>query len=564
MDRNKKVVIIGGNACGMKTAARLRRRDPSADITVYEKGSFISYGSCGFPYYISGAVQDHRSLIGGAGSIRDEAYFEAVKGIRVLTGSEVVRIDRENKLVKVVELESGRDFEQPYDTLVMATGGIPSRPEIRGMDETSGIFTVTSMDEIIAIRAYIDKNRVENVVISGGGFIGVEVAEALKENDHTVTVIKKSDRILPGLFDEELSLLIAKHMTGKGVQLITGEDIEQVIPGDDGFLKSVITQTGRTLPAEILLITKGFVPNTGLARACGIDCGDTGAIRVNAQMQTSDPDIYAGGDCAECTHLVTGRKMTLALGSLANLQGRVIADHIAGDDAAFPPVPGTSIFKIFDYTACRTGITENEAKKLGYDYVSVIVPGPDKPAFYPGAKPVITKLIADRASKKLLGVQILGPGEAAKRMEIAATAITCGATLDQLAMLNLAYSPPYSPPIDNIINAANAALNKIKGQAEGISPLAVKDKFDRNEDFIYLDVRSEAEFKRMRIDHPGVMLLPLGKLRQEGKTLPKDREIVVSCMSSLRAYEGCLILKALGYENVKFMDGGLLAWPYPL
>jgi len=564
MDRNRKIVIIGGNACGMKTAARLRRRAPSADITVYEKGTFVSYGSCGFPYYASGAVKDYRSLIGGAGAIRDAAYFASVKGVRVITGHQVVAIDRKNKQLQVLDMQQGEKKKCPYDTLVIATGGIPARPEIDGLDRAAGIFTVTGMDEIMALRTYVETNEVKEVVITGGGFIGVEMAEALKEKGLAITLVKKSDKILPALFDEEMSLLIAKYLQERGVKILVGSDIARVVSDDSGKLKHVVTDRNETLPAGLLLITKGFVPNTELARKAGITCGESGAIEVNAHMQTSDPDIYAGGDCVECTHLVTGQKVTLTLGSLANLQGRVIADHIAGDEAVFPPVPATTIFKIFDHTACRTGITEKEARENGYDYVSVIVPGADKPAFYPGTRPIITKLIADRQTRKLLGAQILGPGDAAKRMEIVATAITCGATVDQLSTLNLAYSPPYSPPIDNIINAVNTVINKMNGLAEGVSPLTVKQKFDRGEDFIYLDVRSRAEYKRMRIDHSNVMLLPLGNLRKAGKQLPRDKEIIVSCMVSLRAYEGCLILKAMGFENVKFMDGGLLAWPYPL
>ncbi len=548
----------------MKTAARLRRRAAKADIIVFEKGAFISYGSCGFPYYISGSVKDYHSLIGGVGSVRDEAYFDSVKGVKVITKSEATLIDRENKEVEVINHRTGESARHSYDVLVIASGGIPSQPKINGKESVTGVFTVTTMQEIIAIREYIEMNGVKEIIISGGGFIGVEVAEALKEKDLSVKIIKKSDKILPSLFDEEMSLLIAKHMEEKGVEIIIGDEIAGVTSDDKGLLKSIVTEKGKVLSAGIILVSKGFIPNTGLAKDAGLECGDSGAIRVNPNMRTSDPDIYAGGDCVECTHLVTGKQMTLALGSLANLQGRVIADCIAGDDAVFPSVPGTAIFKIFDYTACRTGITEKEAKELGYECISAIVPGPDKPPFYPGVKPVIIKLIVDKKTKRILGAQILGPGDAAKRMEIIATAITFGATVDDMSMLNLAYSPPYSPPMDNIINAANAVVNKIKGLAAGLSPLEVKKKLDRDDDFIYLDVRSEEEFNRMRIDHPKVMLLPLGKLRSEGSRLPKDKEIVASCMSSLRAYEACVILKAMGYQKVSFMDGGLMAWPYAL
>ncbi len=557
-----RVVIIGGNACGMKTAARLKRRSPECDITVVEKSSFISYGSCGFPYYVSGAVTDYRSLIGGAQSLRDVTYFNDVKGVRVLIRHEAVVIDRSAKTVDVLVHDSGGRIKLSYDKLVLATGGIPALPAIEGFNDVFGTFTVTTMNDAVAVREYIEKHNVRNAVIAGGGFIGIELAEALTEKGLKTTIIKKSASILPAMFDKEMSLLIAKVLASNNVRLLTGADLTRLESDESGRLIRAVSENNDVLEAGVLIVAKGFLPNVGLAVDAGLEISDSGAVLVNENMRTSDLDIYAGGDCVESTNLVTGRKMHLAMGSLANMHGRVIADCIAGDAETFPGVPGTAIFKIFDYTVTRTGLTESEALRCGYDVVSVIVPGQDKPAFYPGSKMIITKLIADRSSHRILGAQIIGQGDAAKRMEIVVTAVTCEATVEQLSKLNLAYSPPYSPPLDNIIVASNVMRNKLDGLAVGCSPLEVKEKFDRQDDFIYLDVRSAAEFEHRHIDHPAVRLLPLNKLRDEAQTLPKDKEIIVSCMSSLRAYEGQLILKSMGFEDVRFMDGGLLAWPY--
>ncbi len=562
---HKRIVIIGGNACGMKAASRLRRRNPDADITVVERGSYLSYGACGFPYYIAGMVKDYKKLIDTpAGVIRDSAFFEKVKGVCALTKTEAVGIDRTEKKVIVRSAGDGAERELPYDACVIATGGSPAMPDIEGCGDLQGCFTVSTMDDAVGIRSYLDSATVSNVVISGGGFIGIETAEGFLERDLNITIVKKSTAFLPAMFDEEMSLLLMKYMKDKGISIITGEDVVRVEADGRGRLAKVFTESGAELDSELLLITKGLQPNVQLAQNAGLAIGATGCISVNGSMQTSDPAVYAGGDCVETTHMLSGDSMNLAMGSIANIHGRIIADCISGDDERFPGVLGTGIFKLFDYTVARTGLTEREARERGHDVVSAIVPGGDKPHFFRGAKPVTVKLISERLDGKLLGAQIVGRGEVAKRIDIAATALTFGATVDQVSKLNLAYSPPYSPALDNIITAANVMKNKIAGLARGVSPLVVKQKFDRDEDFIYLDVRSPQEFEHMRIDHPAVMLAPLGTLRSSPPDIPRDKEIIISCMSSLRAYEAQRILESQGFSRVAYMDGGLMAWPYDL
>ena len=564
-NRSRKVVIVGGNACGMKTAARLRRRDPEAEITVVEKGAFLSYGACGFPYYISGMVPKHTGLMNTPlGVIRDADFFNTVKGVRVLTHTEAVRIDRQNKTVEAVDRGKGETMHLAYDCLVLATGGAPVVPEMEGRSGVQGVFTVSSMDDAIGIRGYIDQHEVEKVVIAGGGYIGMETTEGLADRGLQVTIIKTSSRLLPAMLDTEIQLLISRYMQQQGVHILSNDSVARLCADSRGMLKSVVTEKGTEVPADLLLVTKGIRPSVGLAREAGLELGETGGVRVGPCMQTSDPCIYAGGDCVENKHLLTGKKIQAAMGSIANLHGRVIADCIAGDSEQFPGVLGTGIFKIFDYTVAATGLTEQEAQRSGYEAVSSIVPGADKPHFYQGAKPIIIKLVADGKSGRVLGAQIFGSGDVAKRIEIVVTALTCGATVDQLSNLNLAYSPPFSPAIDNIITAAHVLGNKMTGTARSLSPLEVKQKFDQGDDFVYLDVRSPGEFERERIDHPSVVLLPLSKLRSEPPDIGRNAEIVVGCKSSLRAYEAQRILQAQGFQNVRFMDGGILAWPFDL
>jgi rhodanese-related sulfurtransferase len=299
-----------------------------------------------------------------------------------------------------------------------------------------------------------------------------------------------------------------------------------------------------------------------LAKKAGLAIGETRAIQVNEYLQTSDPDIYAGGDCVENTQRVTGKKIYAPLGSTANKHGRCIADHIAGRGTPFPGVLGTAICKVFDYTIARTGLSEKEAKAAGFDIETVICPGPDRPHYYPGNAMIIVKLIADKKSSRLLGSQIIGPGDAAKRVEIAVTALSAQATVQDIASFDLAYAPPYSPAMDNMITAATVMLNKFSGMAKALSPLVVKEKMDCGEDFILLDVRSPKEYEALRIDHPTVTLLPLGKLREECRKLPKEKEIIAFCKVSLRGYEAQRILEDQGFTRAAFMDGGILAWPF--
>jgi len=316
------------------------------------------------------------------------------------------------------------------------------------------------------------------------------------------------------------------------------------------------------LDADLVLMSIGVRPAVDLAKKAGIKIGETGAIEVNQYFQTSDPDIYAGGDCVENIHRLTGSKIFAPMGSTANKHGRSIADHITGLAVPFPGVLGTGICKAFEYNVGCTGLSEKDARVQGYDVETVITPAPDKPHFYPGNAPIIIKLVADKKTEKILGVQILGPGDVAKRIDIVVSAMSFGATAEQLSNLDLAYAPPFSSAMDNIITAAHVMMNKFIGLARAVSALQVKEKLDNNEDFLFLDVRSPGEYKEVRIEHPNVKLVPLGMLRGELDNLPRDKEIIAFCKISLRGYEAQRILDANDFKDVKFMDGGVIAWPF--
>ncbi|MCX8012499.1 MAG: FAD-dependent oxidoreductase, partial [Desulfobacterota bacterium] len=347
----------------------------------------------------------------------------------------------------------------------------------------------------------------------------------------------------------------------KGINIFTSEKVLWFKGDETEGVKKVITDK-QELPADLVLLAVGVRPNVELAKKAGLTLGKTGAIEVNEYLQTSDPDIYAGGDCVENLHRITGEKVYTPLGSIANKHGRIIAGHITGENLSFPGVLGTAICKALDFNVAKTGLTEKEAQSRGYEVESIICPGPDRPHYYPNWGNIIIKLIADRKDHSILGAQIIGPGEVGKRIDIIISAISLKAKVNDLANFDLAYAPPYSPALDPIITAANVLANKLNGIAKSISSLKVKEKLEKGADFIFLDVRSPKEYEELRIEDPRVKLIPLGKLQEELKNLPQDKEIITFCQISLRGYEAQRILEAYGFNKVKFMEGGILAWPF--
>lgn len=551
------IVVIGANAAGAKAASKAKRINPTAEITLIDRGTFISYGACGIPYFVSDTVEDVKELMSTpVGVVRDHQFFRKVKGVTVKTATEVIAIDRAAKTVCMRDCQTSRETKLPYDRLVLATGSTPFIPQISNVN-LANVLTVKSIEDAELLKSLAVPGT--RACIVGGGLIGLETAEALRHKGLQVTVIEMRDQMLPGVLDWEMAALVERHLRQQGVTVMTGSAVTGLV--GDAAVEAVQIGDVR-IPAELVVLAPGVAPNVELARGAGLEIGPTGAIAVDTRQCTTDPDIYACGDCCETTHLLTGKKVFIPLGSTANKQGRVAGINAAGGEATFAGVIGTSILRVFAVNAGKTGLTEAEAKAHGFEVETVLSPSHDKAHFFPGAKPIILKLVAERGTGRILGLQAVGEGAVDKRLDAAATAITFGATVEQVAQLDLAYAPPYSAAMDNLIVAADILKNKLAGHARGITPREVKRKFDEGDDFILLDVRSPAEHNEVGIE--GAKLIPLGMLREKLEELPRDKEIIAFCKISLRGYEAQKILDAAGFRNAKFMDGGILAWPFAL
>jgi NADPH-dependent 2,4-dienoyl-CoA reductase/sulfur reductase-like enzyme/rhodanese-related sulfurtransferase len=556
-----KVVIVGGVAAGPKAASKIIRLMPDTDVTILEKGLVLSYAGCGLPYYVSGEIKEQKELMEtAAGVVRDAAFFLNVKNFKVQSGTEALEIDRGGKRVRIRALAGGAESWIPYDKLVLATGASPVIPPIRGVDKKN-VFTLHGVHDAEGIKTLLAEHKAKDVVIIGGGLIGVEATEALATHGCRVTIVEMLPQIL-GMLDWEIARLVENYMESNAVRVMTNTKALALESRGDSPDRVTHVRTDKLdLPVDMVILAIGVRPNTSLAQKAGLAIGEiTRAIKVDNHMRTSDPDIYAAGDCVECTDRLTGQPCYVPLGSTANKQGRVAAVNICGGDETFPGVLGSSICKVFDYCVGRTGLTERAATALGYDVIAAMVPGSDRAHYMPKSQTLLMKIVADRKTGKLLGVQVTGPGEGAKRIDVAATAITAGLTLDQLAHLDLSYAPPYASAMDNLITAANVARNKRDGYMVGISAESVQRKLQNGEDFLFLDVRSPKEYEQGHL--PKSTLVPLGALRKRLAEIPRDREIITYCAISLRGYEASIILRAAGFKDVKVLDGGMAMWPY--
>ncbi len=553
-----KVVIVGGVAAGPKVASKVIRMMPRARVTIVEMGEVLSYAGCGLPYYVSGVVRDQKELMStAAGALRDPVFFQKVKNVEVLSQHEAISIDRRGHTVRLRDVVSGHERHLHYDKLVLATGARPIVPGVPGV-ELRGVYSLHGVADAEGIRAALAEGRARDVVIVGGGLIGVEITEALVRSGSRVTIIEKQDQILK-ILDWEMARLVEHYLESRGVRVVTETEVTE-IAGAEGGATAVETSRGR-YPAQMVILAVGVRPNVELAERAGLELGPTGAVKVDDHQVTSDPDIYAAGDCTEMHDLLTGKPTWVPLGSTANKQGRVAAVNVAGGDDTFGGVLGSTICKVFDYRVGRTGLTEAEARAEGYDVVTALAPAPDRAHYMPEAGMLMLKMVADRPSRKLLGLQTAGPGAGDKRIDVAAMALTCGMTVDQLAQADLCYCPPYSPAIDNITTAANIIRNKLAGYMTGIGPVALKDLIDnRPDEVMLLDVRSPAEYRQEHL--PDSVLVPLGSLRSRVDQLPRDKTIVTLCSLSLRGYEAALILSDAGFEDVRVLDGGLVMWAY--
>lgn len=551
-----KVVIIGGVAAGPKVASKVIRLKPETVVTIIEKGDLLSYAGCGLPYYVSGIVKDQKELLSTPlGCVRDPVFFQNLKNVNVLNRTEALEIDRAAKRVRIKNLFNDHESWISYDKLVLATGAAPIVPSLPGA-HLKNIFTLHGVRDAEGVRTLLAGRKARDVVIVGGGLIGVEMTEALVARGCRVTIVEMLDQIMRVL-DGEMAQLLEHHMESNGVRVMISTKVLS-FNGTD-FVDGVVTDKG-TLPADMVILAVGVRPQVEMAQNAGVEIGITRAVKVDDRMLTSDPDIYAAGDCVENIDMLTGLPCYVPLGSTANKQGRVAAINICGGNETFPGVLGTTVCKVFEYCVARTGLTEDDARAAGYDIVTVLTGSPDREHFMPNARIIMLKLVVDRASRRLLGVQAVGPGQGSKRVDVASTAITAGMTVDQIANLDLCYAPPYSLAMDNLITGANIAKNKLEGVFESITPVEVYRMVQNREDIVLLDVSSPQEYEEIRL--PGSILIPSGALRARLNELPRDKEIVVFCRLSIRGYEAALILKASGFTKVRVMDGGVIMWPY--
>ena len=557
MPNQKHIVIIGGTACGPKAAARARRCDPSAKITIIEQKDNLSTATCGLPYYISGVIDKESALVA-----RQTDYFRDVFDMQVMTGTKAMSINPKAHSVEIADLQTQAHSTLEYDKLVLATGALPTVPPWEGKD-LKGVFTLSNIPDANAIRGYLANLDKKEVVIVGAGLIGMEMAENFVAAGCEVTVIEALGWPLPTLLDADIAAHLEKHLKSKGVRLVFGQRVSGFQGDSAGRVRKVLA--GDTAyEAGLVLLSLGVKPNVALAKEAGLTIGTTGGLAVNQYLQTSDPDIYAGGDCAETVNLITGRKTLVPLGSTAAKQGRVIGTNVTGGSDTFAGVLGTGIAKIFDYNVGRTGLNESQAREAGYDLTVALIPTFDHATYYPGSREIIVKVVADKSTGKLLGGQAVGTGDTTKRIDVLAAALTFGAKAADMANLDLGYAPPYNSAMDPLHNAANVIRNKQSGHARSLTPLEVKKKLESGEDFILLDVRSPAEWQAQRIEGKQVRLIPLPELRRRIGELPRDKEIVTVCRTSVRAYQAQRILDGACFKNVKIMDGSLAAWPYEL
>ncbi|HUT68900.1 MAG TPA: FAD-dependent oxidoreductase [Dehalococcoidales bacterium] len=556
MPKQNNIVIIGGTACGPKAAARARRCDPNAKITIIEQGEDLSTATCGLPYYVSGVIDNEDIMVA-----RQSDYFKIIMDMEVLTETRATAIDPGAHTVEIIDLKTQQCSTVTYDKLVLATGSTPAVPDWKGKD-LEGIFTVTDIPDANAIRGYLSKlGDKKEVVIVGAGLIGLEMAEAFVSKGCHVTILEALDRVLPTLLDPDIAVQVEKQLQSRGVKVICGQRVSGFQGDENGRVRKVLAgNTG--LEADLVLLSLGVRPDVALAKAAGLAIGATGGLAVNKYLQTSDPDIYAGGDCVENVNLITRKMMLAPMGSTANKHGRIIGTNVTGGHDTFPGVPGAAIVKVFDYNVGRVGLNESQAREAGYDTLISIVPAFEHASYYPGAREIIVKIVAEKSTGKLLGGQAVGMGDAAKRIDVLATALSFGATVEDLANIDLAYAPPYNSALDPLHHAANVIRNKLSGYARTLTPAEVKQKLEEGDRFVLLDVRSPMEWQEQRIEAEQTRLLPLPMLRRKLGELSMDEEIVIYCHSSVRAYQAQRILDGAGFKNVTFIDGSLAAWPY--
>ncbi len=447
-----RIVIIGGDAAGVSAASKIRRKQPDRDILVLEKTAYTSYSACGIPYFIGGLVDQADSLI-----VRSPEKFREKYNIDVRTRHEVVEIDSVAQRVNIRQHESDSISEEPYDQLLIATGARPFCPQVPGLD-SDGIFGLSTLASGLRVRDFLTRKSPQNAVVIGGGYIGLEMAEALTRLNLKVSLVQKSPEVMDTL-DPDMGALVSQALRKIGVELSLSEEFKS-FEVESNQVTAVVTSQ-RTLPADLVILGLGVRPNSQLAEKAGIELGIKKAIKVDGRMQTGTPNVWAAGDCAASLHRITNRPVHIALGTIANKQGRVAGINISGGNAWFPGVVGTAVSKICAVEVARTGLQEKELQEIGTDYATATVETKTRAGYYPGAGAITVKLIGEKNSGRLLGAQIVGMEGAAKRIDVVATALTAGLTVADLIDLDLSYAPPFSPVWDPVQTAARQLVKKL-------------------------------------------------------------------------------------------------------
>jgi NADPH-dependent 2,4-dienoyl-CoA reductase/sulfur reductase-like enzyme/rhodanese-related sulfurtransferase len=538
-----KIVVVGGVAAGASAAAKARRVNEDAEIVIFEKGPYVSFANCGLLYHVSGDIKEKKDLL-----LVTPEEFHKNFNIDVRINHEVVDIDVDNKLVIV---DNGDEIiYEEYDKLILATGSKPKKLPIPGVD-LPGVYNIFTINDMEYIKEYLAD--VENAVVIGGGYIGIETAEALLKKGIQTTLVELEPQLVPN-FDPEFSIPVEKHLREKGLEIILNKSAKSIKGA--GKVEEVELSDGTILKADIVIVSIGSTPQLELAEKSGLAIGETGGVLVDATMLTSNPDIYAAGDIVESVHLVSRKKVRIPLAGSANKQGRVAGANAAGGKMLFKGVLGTSVIKAFDLTLASTGLNEKQAKKLNKNYFVCYSPSQHHVDYYPGAKWMICKLIVEDITGNILGAQIVGFEGVDKRIDVFSTAIYSNLTVFDLENLDLAYAPPYGSPKDPVILLGMIASNVIRGETKIVTPWEF-EKIRQQEDVIILDSRPKVAYIMDHIE--GAISMPLSEIRERYKELDPNKKIFVYCMVGNNSYKACRILTQKGFDAYN-VTGGIMTY----
>ncbi|WP_320175015.1 FAD-dependent oxidoreductase [Maridesulfovibrio sp.] len=557
---SEHVVVIGAVALGPKAACRYKRIRQDARVTLIDRDEIFSYGGCGIPYFVSGDVSEANQLRTTAfHMVRDEPFFNDIKGVEVLSSTEATKIDRENKQVHITNLKTGEKSVLDYDQLVIGTGATPRKLGLPGED-LENVFYVGNMHDAEKIKEGITKGQYGKAVVVGAGFIGLEMAEAFSDMwGIETTVVEIFDQILPRMCSPVLAKMGQRHMEEEGVSFKLGQTVSRI--EGDGKVERVITSDGE-VEADIVIISAGVIPNDKLARECGLECSERGGIMVDETMRTSDPLIFSGGDCAIIKNAVDGSPLFLPMGSMANRQGRIIGGNLAGRKEIFPAAAGSWCVKIFERAMSGTGMSLGAAKQAGFDAISVMLIMADRAHFYPEKDMMTLEMVVDQTTRRVLGIQGISAGGDALvgRINAVAAIMKYQPKIEDVSNLEVAYSPPFASAMDVLNAIANMADNAINGMNHGHGPDIFAQYWDAREggEYCFLDVREKADAEPFLEKYPEHWHnIPQGEIPRRYEELPKDKKLVLVCNTGGRSYEAQIMLDALGFEEVHNTQGGM-------